>query len=224
MEQPNQPQPGSSPQASLPEQVRWPDVVVPIRSLGENHRGRICTHLKALNAQDRYFRFGFSSTDAQIERYTDSLNFERDEIFGIYNRRLKLIAMAHLAYSSEDRSIAASEFGVSVLAQARGRGFGTRLFERAMMHARNEGVHTMFLHVLSENAIMLRIARKAGAKVVRDGSESEAHLHLPPATVSTQISEMVEEHLAQTNYRLKVQAEQFRGWLDFFDAGWRNGN
>jgi hypothetical protein len=82
----------------------------------------------------------------------------------------------------------------------------------------------MFLHVLSENAIMLRIARKAGAKVVRDGSESEAHLHLPPATVSTQISEMVEEHLAQTNYRLKVQAEQFRGWLDFFDAGWRNGN
>jgi GNAT superfamily N-acetyltransferase len=223
MELPNQSQPGSSLQADPPAPVRKPDVVVPIRSLGENHRARICAHLKALNAHDRYYRFGFSSTDAQIEHYTDSLNFERDEIFGIYNRRLELIATAHLAYSSEDRSNAASEFGVSVLAPARGRGFGKRLFERAMMHARNEGVQTMFLHVLSENAVMLHIARKAGAKVVRDGSESEAHLHLPPATVNSQVTEIVEEHLAQANYRMKVQARQFRGWLDRLEAGWRKG-
>jgi GNAT superfamily N-acetyltransferase len=224
MEPQNPPQPGASLQADPPERVRKNDVIVPIRSLGGNHRARICAHLKALDAHDRYFRFGFSSTDAQIERYTDSLNFERDEIFGIYNRSLKLIAMAHLAYSSEDRSHAASEFGVSVLAPARGRGFGKRLFERAMMHARNEGVQKMFLHVLSENAIMLSIARKAGAKVVRDGAESEAHLHLPPATVNTQVAEIVEEHMAQANYRMKVQAQQFRGWLDRLEAGWRKSN
>jgi GNAT superfamily N-acetyltransferase len=215
---------GSSLRADLPEQHRKPDVVVPIRSLGENHRGRICAHLKALNAHDRYYRFGFPANDAQIEHYADSLNFERDEIFGIYNRRLELIATAHLAYSSEDRANAASEFGVSVLASARGRGFGKRLFERAMMHARNEGVQTMFLHVLSENTIMLSIARKAGAKVVRDGSESEAHLQLPPATVNSQITEMVEEHLAQANYQIKVQAQQFRGWLERLESGWRKDN
>jgi GNAT superfamily N-acetyltransferase len=218
---PNQSHIDSSRPTAVPEQAKRPDVVVPIRSLGENHRGRICAHLKALNANDRYFRFGFPANDAQIERYTDSLNFERDEIFGIYNRRLQLIATAHLAYSSEDRKNAASEFGVSVLASARGRGFGKRLFERAMMHARNEGVQTMFLHVLSENTIMLNIARKAGAKVVRDGSESEAHLHLPPSTVNSQITEMVEEHLAQANYQIKVQAHQFRSWVDRLEAGWR---
>jgi GNAT superfamily N-acetyltransferase len=221
---PNQSHVGPPPQATLPEPARRPDVIVPIRSLGENHRARICAHLKALNANDRYFRFGFPASDAQIERYTDSLNFERDEIFGIYNRRLQLIATAHLAYSSEDRANAASEFGVSVLAPARGRGFGKRLFERAMMHARNEGVHTMFLHVLSENTIMLNIARKAGAKVVRDGSESEAHLQLPPSTVNSQITEMVEEHLALANYQIKVQAHQFRSWLDRLEAGWRKND
>jgi RimJ/RimL family protein N-acetyltransferase len=216
-----QPNSGASLQTDLPERPKKPDVVVPIRSLGENHRSRICAHLKALNAHDRYYRFGFPASDAQIERYTDALNFERDEIFGIYNRRLELIATAHLAYSSEDRKNAASEFGVSVLATARGRGFGKRLFERAMMHARNEGVHTMFLHVLSENTIMLRIARKAGAKVVRDGSESEAHLQLPPSTMNSQITEMVEEQLAQANYQIKVQAHQFRSWLGRFEGGWR---
>ncbi|MFZ4624787.1 MAG: hypothetical protein ACOYNF_11190, partial [Rhodoferax sp.] len=36
-------------------------LVVPIRSLGENHRGRIADHLLSLDAQDRYYRFGFSA-------------------------------------------------------------------------------------------------------------------------------------------------------------------
>jgi hypothetical protein len=82
----------------------------------------------------------------------------------------------------------------------------------------------MFLHVLSENTIMLNIARSAGAKVVRDGAESEAHLHLPPATVQSQITEMVEEHLAQANYQIKVQSQQFRAWLERLESGWRKGN
>jgi GNAT superfamily N-acetyltransferase len=212
---------GASTQPDLPPVIKKQDVVVPIRSLGENHRERIAGHLKALDAHDRYFRFGFSANDEQIDRYVASLNFERDEIFGIYNRRLQLIAMAHLAYSSDERLNACAEFGVSVLASGRGRGFGKRLFERAMMHARNQGVRMMFLHVLSENDVMLKIARHAGATVERDGSDSEAHLVLPPATMHSHMTEMVEEHLAQANYRIKVQAKQFRDMLARLQTGWR---
>jgi GNAT superfamily N-acetyltransferase len=201
-----------------------PSVVVPIRSLGENHRGRIAEHLMALNEQDRYFRFGLSATDEQVQRYVDGLNFDRDEIFGIYNRHLKLIAMAHLAYSADTRHNACSEFGVSVSVQARGRGYGGRLFERAVMHARNEGVRTMYVHVLTENVAMLKIAKHAGATVVRDGAESEGHLVLPPATFNTQIAEMVEEHLAQANYRFKVQTKQFLDTMDRFQSVWRPEN
>lgn len=222
MTESNSPVGGSSLQADLPSVLKKQDVVVPIRSLGENHRARIAGHLKALDAHDRYYRFGFSANDEQIDRYVAGLNFERDEIFGIYNRRLQLIAMAHLAYSSDERLNACAEFGVSVLAQARGRGFGKRLFERAMMHARNQGVRMMFLHVLSENAVMLKIARHAGATVERDGSESEAHLVLPPATMQTQMTEMVEEHLAQANYQIKVQVKQFRDMLVRMQTGWRS--
>lgn len=221
MTEPNLPADGSPRQADASPVIKPHDVVVPIRSLGENHRARIAGHLKALDAHDRYFRFGFSANDEQIDRYVAGLNFERDEIFGIYNRRLQLIAMAHLAYSSDERLNACAEFGVSVLASARGRGFGKRLFERALMHARNQGVRMMFLHVLSENDVMLKIARHAGATVERDGSDSEAHLVLPPATMHTHMTEMVEEHLAQANYRIKVQAKQFHDMLARMQTGWR---
>ncbi len=206
-----------SPQANK-EKVRpahrKSSLVVPIRSLGANHRNRITRHLLELDPRDRYLRFGFSANDDQIKRYADSLNFERDEIFGIYNRRLELIAMAHLAFSADSNLAACAEFGVSVSKSARGRGYGARLFDRAAMHARNDGVSRMFIHALSENGAMLKIARNAGATVERDGSESEAHLNLLPATLDSRLTEMFQEQLAQTDYRIKVQVKQFRDLLN----------
>ena len=190
---------------------------VPIRSLAERHRSRICNHLIALDESDRYLRFGFPATDEQIQRYVSSLNFERDEVFGIFNRRLELITVAHLAYlpvSGEGlQAGAAAEFGVSVLKRARGRGYGGRLFEHAVLHARNRGCDRLFIHALSENTAMLKIARSHGAVLERAGSETDAHLRLPPATLDSRMSEMVDEQVAQTDYRLKAQAHSFRAFL-----------
>ena len=190
-----------------------PSVIVPIRSIGPRHTERIIAHLLSLNPPDRYLRFGYSANDDQIRRYVEGLDFERDEIFGIYNRRLELIAMAHLAFTTDPELKSCAEFGVSVLAHARGRGYGARLFDRAEMHSRNEGIEMMFIHALSENTAMLNIARKAGATVERDGSETEAYLKLQPADLDSRMAEMFDEQIAQTDYRLKVQARQFWNFL-----------
>ena len=187
--------------------------LIPIRSLGPAHAKRIAAHLLTLGAHDRYLRFGYAANDDHIKRYVAALNFERDEVFGIYNRRLQLIAIAHLAFSTEPHLKSCAEFGVSVLQHVRGRHYGARLFDRAAMHARNSGVDMMFIHALSENTVMLNIARKAGATIERDGSESEAYLKLPPADLDSRMTELVEEQIAQTDYRLKVQAKQFWDWL-----------
>ena len=187
--------------------------MVPIRALGPSYRERITQHLLQLEPADRYLRFGYAANDEQIRRYAEQLNFERDEIFGIYNRRLELIAMAHLAFSEDPEHKHCAEFGVSVLKQARGRGFGARLFERAVMHARNEGVSMVFIHALSENTAMLKIARNAGATVRRDGSESEAYLQIPPANLDTRMTEIVEQHFAEMDYQIKKQAKQFWDFL-----------
>ena len=148
-----------------------------------------------------------------ILRYVGALDFERDEIFGIYNRRLDLIAMAHLAYSVDPSLDACAEFGVSVLEFARGRGFGARLFDRAAMHARNEGVSRMFIHALSENTAMLKIARHAGALIERDGGESQAHLLLLPSTFDSHLHELIEEQLAQADYQIKSKVKKYRDLL-----------
>ncbi|MCF8167826.1 MAG: GNAT family N-acetyltransferase [Rhodoferax sp.] len=195
------------------EARRTTGVLVPIRSLGENHRDRIAQHLLSLSPQDRSLRFGYAAQDSHIGQYVAGLDFERDEIFGIYNRKLILLAVAHLAYAKTSDCESCAEFGVSVLAAARGRGYGARLFERAAMHAGNDGIHVLFIHALSENQAMLKIARDAGARVVRDGSESEAFLQLPRASLDSRVSEMLAEQLAQTDYRVKVQAQQFRAFL-----------
>lgn len=195
--------------AGPPSESRPAPVMVPIRTLSVRHRQRIYRHLTAMEPHDRYLRFGFAANDEQIQRYVDSLNFERDEIFGIYNRRLELIAMAHLAFTVEPDLASCAEFGVSVLKSARGRGYGAHLFDRAVMSARNAGVSRLFIHALSENSVMLKIATNAGATVERHGAESEAHLNLEPANLDSQLSEMVAERVAQTDYRIKVQVKQF---------------
>lgn len=197
--------------AALPApKLHW----VPVRSLAERHRPRILAHLLALPPQDRYLRFGYAASDEQVARYTDLIDFSRDEVFGIFNRRLELIAQAHLAALPDARE---GEFGVSVLPQARGRGYGGRLFDHAVLHARNRGIHTLIVHVLAENTAMLKIARNAGAAVERDGSEAMARLRLPPEDLRSRFDALVEDSAAEIDYHLKLQARRVSDAIDVID-------
>ncbi|ALK90468.1 GNAT family N-acetyltransferase [Limnohabitans sp. 103DPR2] len=182
---------------------------IPIRILSAKHRPKIAAHLKSLGTQDRYLRFGYPATDEQIDGYVAKLDFVRDDIYGVFNRRLQIVSMAHLAFSVDPQWATCAEFGVSVDLKMRGRGLGARMFDRAMTHARNEGVSLMFIHALSENTPMLKIARKAGARVERDGSESDAYLSLQPANLDSQMHEFLEEGMADLDFQIKTRARQF---------------
>ncbi|MCO5976956.1 GNAT family N-acetyltransferase [Ideonella oryzae] len=183
---------------------RW----IPIRGLSEANRPDVLAHLLALSPSDRYLRFGYAASDTQIARYVASLNFLRDDIAGVFNWKLELIAMTHVAYLAEggtDSNLA--EFGVSVAAHARGRGYGARLFDHAVLRARIRGVDTMIIHALTENTAMLRIARKAGATVEREGSDSEARLKLPPESFGTRLEALMSDQAAEFDYSVKSQAQ-----------------
>ena len=209
---------GSEPSASLPAEeaparLPW----IPIRSLAPSHRPRILTHLQSLSEHDRYLRFGFQADDVQLKRYVDGLDFERDEIFGVFNRRLELVALAHLAYAPSNDigpTAHAAEFGGSVIGRLRGRGYGARLFEHAMLHARNRSYSTIYIHALSENVPMLRIARQAGATVHRDGPESEAYLKLPPETLASRMEQAISLGAAELDYGFKQQARFVDALID----------
>lgn len=193
----------ASPPASDTPGFGW----IPIKSLAPIHRPDILAHLLALNERDRYLRFGHMAGDGHIGRYVDLLDFERDEVFGVVNRRLELVAMAHLAYAGPGASSPPNaEFGVSVAQPVRGRGYGERLFDHAALHARNRGIDTLLVHALSENTAMLRIVRNAGARIERDGPESQAWVRLAPESLASHVEALVEGGVADIDYRLKRNA------------------
>ncbi|MEN9474254.1 MAG: hypothetical protein RIS48_974 [Pseudomonadota bacterium] len=185
-----------------------------IRSLDPEQLALIEQHLLSLSDHDRYLRFGYPAIDEQISRYVAKLDFGRDELFGIFDAELQLVAAAHLAYLDAPGQQHMAEFGVSVSPELRGRGYGQQLFERCVVHARNHGVSRLIVHALSENAAMLKIARNAGASVVREGTESQAYLELPPADFRSQVGELLAEGLARTDYHLKSGVKQVRGVID----------
>ncbi len=182
---------------------RGPRNWVPIRVLGARHRERVCQHLLALDDEDRARRFGHMASDERIRRYVDSMDFDADAMFGVFDRRLHLGAIVHLAFQPQE---GAAEFGISVQPQMRGRGVGALLFEHAVTLARNRSINTLIIHLARENAPMLAIVRRAGAKLAFDGSDAIATLPLPADTLGSQIQEMLGHQAAEFDYRLKMQA------------------
>jgi RimJ/RimL family protein N-acetyltransferase len=187
---------------------------VPIRSLAEHHRPAIEAHLLALDDTDRYLRFGRIATDAQIASYVAHIDFSQDEVYGVFNRKLEVIAMAHLAHLRQrEDGPRLAEFGVSVAASARGRGVGRQLFDLAVLRARNRGVDTLVTHALAGNTAMLHIVRAAGATVETDGTDATALLRLPPQDLASQLGAIAQEHVAELDFNVKRHAHFFSGLL-----------
>jgi GNAT superfamily N-acetyltransferase len=195
-----------------------------IRPLSDRHRPQILAHLMRLPPHDRYLRFGYQASDEQVERYVQGLNFTRDELHGIFDHELSLVGVSHLALPPPGPTQAmlggppaeagrCAEFGVSVLPEMRGQRLGSRLYAHAVRSARVHGLDQLFIHALSENTAMLRIARRHGARVERMGSESEAYLCLPPADMNTRVQHLVETQLALLDYGMKAKNLQWRDLL-----------
>jgi GNAT superfamily N-acetyltransferase len=213
-------QPQQNPPGGVHHTHHAVDGWVPIRDLHARHRPRILDHLLHLDERDRFLRFGSQVTREQLAKYVASIDFKRDEVFGIFNRKLQLVAVAHLAAmpgagpdgdtSSRGRAM---EFGVSVLPTGRGKGLGMRLFMHAVMHARNQHASHLMIHALTENAPMLRIAAKAGAEIERQGPDAEAWLKLPPDTVGTHLDSSLHSLAAEAIYQIKSRVMHISDWL-----------
>ena len=198
--------------------LRWPRALV--KALHPGHVPKLKAHFLALAGEDRYLRFGFPISDKGVVQYVERMNFERDALFGVFDDHLQLVGVAHLAAMRDDLADPAghrpaarsAEFGVSVLPAARGMGIGSRLFERAIIHARNDGIEAFFMQCLTVNETMMHIARKAGMHISIEAGEVGAWLTLPHANPGTVVAEAVEEQLAAFDLGLKKQMSSATRW------------
>ncbi len=193
-----------------------------VRELSSADRERLLTHFLALDEDDRLLRFGQIVPDRVIENYVANIDFSRDTVFGVFDETLSLVGVGHLAYLPAEGDKRTAEFGVSVLESARGRGVGSRLFERAAIRSRNTHVSMLYMHCLSRNSTMMHIAKKSGMKIEYAYGEADAYLSLTPADQSSIIAEMMQEQAAVFDYAIKRQArrasQMFQAFMPTADA------
>ena len=134
--------------------------------------------------------------------YVQRLDFSRNTVFGVYDEDLNLLGVGHLVFRPKETHPALleataktriAEFGVSVVPYARGQGIGTKLFERAAVHCRNEDVDVLYMHGLASNQAMIHVARKVGMEVRRDRSEADVYLQLLPTGAGSMLDEVTDE-------------------------------
>lgn len=173
---------------------------IPVLPLSVTNREALRRHFLALDDEDLRLRFEHAISETTLMQYVDSINFERDAVFGVFDENLELAGVAHLGLIG-----GVAEFGVSVAPGHRGEGIGTALYRRAYEYSRNHRIDTLFVHCLKENAAMMHIARKAGMEIVLDAAEVEAHLHVPPGDPLSYTEEFLDNRVGLFDLALKSQ-------------------
>ncbi len=173
--------------------------------LREHERGALLGHFLALGSEDRRLRFGSPIGDSAVHNYVERIDFADDGIYAIQDDRLQVVAAVHVARTGE-----AAELGLSVLPGYRGAHLGSALFGRAVMHLRNRGIATVYVHCLAENATMVHIARKHGMRLSTGACESDGRLELEPATAHTHLMEWVHDQRAFAVQAVRQQARLSR--------------
>ena len=195
---------------------------VRVKELSERDRRRLLMHYLELPDSDRLLRFGNILSDALVTRYVQRLNFARDTLFGVFDADLILVGVGHLAFVPCDTKPAIgvitakeriAEFGLSVSVHVRGCGIGTKLFERAAIHCRNEDVDTLYMHCLASNQTVVHIAKKAGMQIHRDLGEADACLKIRPADSCSLLQEAIEEQVAALDYTIRASTHTAVKWL-----------
>jgi len=205
--------------SALAEASEKPMILV--KELSPRARRHLLRHFLALEEKDRLLRFGSKLSDELVTRYVENIDFSRDTIFGVYDRKLRLLGAGHLAFAPRETSPVSgatlkarvAEFGVSVSAAARGMGVGTKLFVRAAIRCRNADVDTLYMHCLSSNKVMMHIAKKAGMEIHRDYGEADAYLKLQPANPVSLFQEAMEEQVAMLDYIIKANMRALFKWI-----------
>ena len=168
--------------------------MTPIKLSSDLQRQEVIAHLLSLDPEDLRLRFGYRPTEEIITKYVNESWLRSDDRwFGIYHHELDgIVGTLHVADMGNDTA----EFGFTVDKRLRGKGYGNVLFSRGSTWAKARGIKHVFMHCLTENAIIQHIAKKNNMNVVRlFGGESEADLTLP-TDYTAPINEAIIEQIA----------------------------
>lgn len=155
---------------------KLPIVVMIPRKLTILDKKKLTDHLQLLAGEDRRLRFGSPVNDEYIANYVErTCGKPENKWFGV-EVGSEIVAACHTAKINDTTA----ELGCSVNPEYRGNGLAQKMFDRTVMWLKTRNIRTVYMHCLSENAIMRHIARKNDMKVVSEYGESDANVELDP--------------------------------------------
>jgi len=178
-----------------------------VQRLERFQAGEILAHFGELSSDDLRLRFGAPAGRVALEKYVSGIDFSNDRVFGIFDRDLKLVSLAHLAV---DQHRGFAELGLSVAPAIRRRGHGEALLRRAATHAASLGLHMIYMHCLSENSALMGLARKAGFRIVASMGEADASKLLEETRPESIAMELVNDRIALVDSVYMHQAKLLR--------------
>jgi GNAT superfamily N-acetyltransferase len=162
--------------------------------IGEYPKYRV--HLKALDLESRYLRFGFNANDAIIDKFCDDLekNTKKHVLFCIENDKLEFVAIGHIALIGE------MELAFSVLKERQGQGMGDALMKRCIRYCRTHNILKGNMICLSHNAPIKHLCVKNRIKIHTEHGETAADIELKEPSLNTFVTEGVAINSAVIDY------------------------
>lgn len=163
-------------------------------------------HLKNLSEMDRYTRFCYNIKDETIDRLILSMlyHFEDHHLFTA-TLGDKILGFGHLAREGDNWELA-----VSVEGKHQGQGVADRIMMFMVDWGTTRGVHSVFMHCITQNAKIQHLARKHGLRMVeRDGAEVTSQVDLPRPTPLDYTAEYIREQHELYNQIKDLQSRLF---------------
>ena len=174
---------------------------LPIQRLGERARASYASHLSALPRDDVRLRFGAPLGREGIDAYVARIDFDTDAVFAAHDDRLE--PRRRRARRHRRRHGRARRLGAAGPPWTRSR---RRARRAGLDYARNRRIGRLWMHCLSENATMMRIARRGGhgdrRRHGRGRRVARACRRRMPASVA---NEFAADQVALFDYALKSQ-------------------
>lgn len=136
-------------------------------------------HLKNLTEKDRYTRFCYNIKDEAIDQFILSILYHADDhhLFTATKNDV-IVGFGHLAREGDNWELA-----VSVDNNCQGQGVANNIMDFMIDWGKTRGVHSVFMHCITQNAKIQHLARKHGLRMVeRDGAEVTSKVDLPLPT------------------------------------------
>lgn len=154
-------------------------------------------HLKSLDSDSKYLRFGHHIQDEIIDRLCDQFEADADQniLFCIENENLEFVAVGHIAFLAGEMELA-----FSVLKQYQGQGLGNQLFRRVIQWCRTHNQLKGNMVCLSSNSVVKHLCTKYGIHMKNNGGETLASIELDHPDITTYFTEAADSNLAVMDY------------------------